>query len=123
LNTNQNKFEKKCELWRENIKNNFGDNGKLFLWDPSKNQGKLIGSPEGLGVAVMESNLSTYPIVKKKNNPRDFLLVREGNKWFLRRIDSLYVSGQLEPKKKIFNPDSRDYLNFKSSYEKAFMRR
>lgn len=40
--------------------------------------GKLIGSPEGLGVAVMESNLATYPIVKKKVNPksRDFLLVR-----------------------------------------------
>ena len=40
--------------------------------------GKLIGSPEGLGVALMESNLGTYPIVKKKSNPksRDFLLVR-----------------------------------------------
>jgi len=43
----------------------------------------------------MESNLSTYPIVKKKNNPRDFLLVREGSKWFLRRIDNLYVGGQV----------------------------
>lgn len=28
--------------------------------------GKLIGSPDGLGVGVMESNLATYPIVKKK---------------------------------------------------------
>ena len=40
--------------------------------------GKLIGSPEGLGVALMESNLDTYQIVKKKVNPksRDLLLVR-----------------------------------------------
>jgi hypothetical protein len=38
--------------------------------------GKVIGNPEGYGVAVMESNLTNYPIVKKKNNPRDFLLVR-----------------------------------------------
>lgn len=74
---NTNNFERKCELWRENIKENFGDNGKLFLWEP-KMAGKLIGSPEGLGVAVMESNLATYPIVKKKPKsiPRDFLLVR-----------------------------------------------
>jgi hypothetical protein len=74
---NNNNFERKCELWRENIKENFGENGKLFLWEP-KMAGKLIGSPEGLGVALMESNLATYPIVKKKPNPksRDFLLVR-----------------------------------------------
>ena len=55
----------------------FGDNGKLFLWE-QKMAGKLIGSPDGLGVAVMESNLATYPIVKKKVDPksRDFILVR-----------------------------------------------
>lgn len=76
-NVINNGFERKCELWRKNIRENFGDHGKLFLWEP-KNAGKLIGSPEGLGVGVMESNLSTYPIVKKKteNNSRDFLLVR-----------------------------------------------
>lgn len=58
-------FERKCELWRKNVKENFGENGKLFLWE-NKMAGKLIGAPEGLGVAVMESNLATYPIVKKK---------------------------------------------------------
>jgi hypothetical protein len=64
----------------------------------------------------MESNLANYPIVKKKNNPRDFLLVREKDKWFLRKIDHLYVSGQIEPIKKIFSPDSREYIFFKASY-------
>lgn len=74
---NSNNFDRKCEIWRENIKETFGDNGKLFLWEP-KMAGKLIGAPDGLGVALMESNLATYPIVKKKINPksRDFLLVR-----------------------------------------------
>lgn len=43
----------------------------------------------------MESNLMAIPLVKKKNNPRDFLLVREGKKWFLRRIDHIYISGQV----------------------------
>lgn len=108
LNGNTSGFERKCELWRENVKETFGENGKLFLWEP-KMAGKLIGSPEGLGVAVMESNLATYPIVKKKppQNSRDFLLVNENGKWYIRRIDSMYISGQIEPKKKIFNPDSR----------------
>jgi hypothetical protein len=83
-------------LWRDNIKETFGDHGKLFLWE-HKMAGKLIGSPDGLGVAVMESNLATYPIVKKKPNSksRDFLLVRENNKWYLRRIEHVYISGQV----------------------------
>lgn len=87
--------------------------------------GKLIGSPDGLGVALMESNLATYPIIKKKPSPksRDFLLVRFNGKWYLRKIEHVYISGQIEPKKKIFNPDSREYTVFKSNYEKAYMRR
>lgn len=45
----------------------------------------------------MESNLSSYPIIKKKTNynSRDFLLVREGDKWFLRKIEHIYISGQI----------------------------
>lgn len=43
----------------------------------------------------MESDLAYVPIVKQKNNPRDFLLVREGKKWFLRKIDHIYTSGQV----------------------------
>ena len=83
-------------MWRQNVKDNFGENGKLFLWE-HKNAGKLIGSPDGLGIALMESNLATYPIVKKKTeyNSRDFLLVREGDKWFIRKIDHIYVGGQI----------------------------
>lgn len=82
------------ELWRKNIKEEFGENGKVYLWEP-KRESKVIGNPEGLGVAMMESNLGITPVVKKKTNKTDFLLVREGGKWVLRKIDSLYVSGQV----------------------------
>lgn len=34
----------------------------------------------------MESNLCTIPIVRKKSIGRDFLLVREGKKWVIRRV-------------------------------------
>lgn len=43
----------------------------------------------------MESNLCNVPIVRKKPNRREFLLVREGKRWVIRRIESLYVSGQI----------------------------
>jgi hypothetical protein len=43
----------------------------------------------------MESNLGCVPVVKKTPNKRDFLLVREGKKWVLRKIDSMYVGGQV----------------------------
>ena len=69
----------------------------------------------------MESNLGTIPIVKKKPNTRDFLLVREGKKWVLRKIDSLYVSGQFEPSKKVFPPGSRQHTDFKLAYERAYI--
>ena len=46
----------------------------------------------------MESNLGVVPVVKKTPNKRDFLLVRDGNRWVLRKIDNVYVAGQMEPK-------------------------
>lgn len=69
-------YRKHSPLWRQIIKEEFGDHGKQFYWEPRLNSGKLIGVPEGPGVIVMESNLGTVPIVKKKPPTRDFLLVR-----------------------------------------------
>lgn len=114
------KFDKHCELWRKTIREVFGENGKQFFWEP-KNNGKLIGIPEGPGVTLMESNLCTVPIVKKKPSSREFLLVREGKRWVIRRIDNLYVSGQVEPHKKVFCPGSRQHTEFKLAYEKAYI--
>lgn len=43
----------------------------------------------------MESNLGCVPVVKKQPNKRDFVLVRDKNRWVLRKIDALYVGGQV----------------------------
>lgn len=40
-------------MWRNSIKECFGENGKQIFWDPTKYSGKLIGQPQGLGVALM----------------------------------------------------------------------
>jgi TRAP-type C4-dicarboxylate transport system substrate-binding protein len=32
MKINKNTTENKMELWRKNIKDNFGDNGKVHLW-------------------------------------------------------------------------------------------
>ena len=99
------------KLWRKSIKECFGENGKIYLWEP-KREGKLIGNPEGPGVSLMESNLGVVPVVKKTPNRRDFLLVRDGNKWVLRKIDTVYVSGQVEPKEVVFSHGDRPYQSF-----------
>ncbi len=61
------------------------------------------------------------PIVKKKPSTREFILVREGKRWVIRKIESLYVSGQIEPNKKVFCPGSRTHTEFKAAYERAFI--
>jgi hypothetical protein len=68
----------------------------------------------------MESNLGSVPLVKKKA-PKDFLLVREGKRWVLRKIENAYVAGQVEPSKKVFCPGSRQHTDFKLSYERAYI--
>lgn len=116
------------ELWRRNVRKEFGDNGKVYLWEQER-ESKLIGNPEGLGVAVMESNLAAMPLVKKTPNKRDFLLVRElvkeGNKeysrWVLRKIDHLYVAGQVEPKQVVFSPGDRPYQTFLEKYQMDYL--
>lgn len=113
-------FEKNCEVWRKCIRSIFGDYGKQFFWEP-KNNGKLIGVPDGPGVILMESNLATVPIVKKKPTTRDFLLVREGKRWVIRKIENIYTSGQIEPHKKVFCPGSRTHTEFKGAYLKAYV--
>ncbi len=69
-------YRKYADLWRKIIKDTFGDNGKQFYWEPKLNTGKVIGVPDGPGVIVMESNLGSVPLVKKKSPQRDYLLVR-----------------------------------------------
>ena len=69
----------------------------------------------------MESNLAAMPIVKKTPSKRDFLLVREKDRWVLRKIDSLYVSGQVEPKQVVFSPGDRPYQTFLQKYQVDFL--
>ena len=116
-------FEKQAEIWRQGVRDAFGENGKQMFWDPRRHEGKLVGQPEGFGVGLMESNICSYPIVRKKTpkNPRDFLLVREGKRWVLRRIDHMYTAGQVEPHKRVFCPGSRQHSEFKVEYEKAYI--
>lgn len=114
-------YRKHADHWRKIIKDYFGENGKQFYWEPKQNVGKAIGVPDGPGVIFMESNLGIVPMVKKKSPVRDYLLVREGKKWVLRKIDNIYVSGQVEPSKKVFCPGSRQHTDFKLAYERAYI--
>ena len=62
-------------------------------------------------------------VVRQRNNSRDFILVREGQSWYLRRIDSIYTSGVVEPKMEVFSPDSRQINNFLVNYLKSCVKK
>ena len=71
-----------------------------------------ITSKEHLGVLTMENNLFKVPIFKQKLPKTDFLLVRyrddEGkDKFYVRKIEFIYIVGQIEPKLEVFSPNSR----------------
>ena len=51
------------------------------------------------------------------------MLVRDGNRWVLRKIDSIYVSGQVEPKRIVYTPDNRSYNTFLEKYQMDFIKK
>lgn len=109
-----------CSNWRKVISDALGPNGRIFIGD---NESLLIGTPEGIGVAVLESNLSAMAVVRQRSNPRDFILVREGLNWYLRKLDYIYTSGVVEPKMEVFSPDSRQINNFLANYLKSCVKK
>lgn len=66
---------------------------------------------------ILENNLFSVPIFKQKLPKTDFLLLRYRNEenqinYYLRKIDYIYVVGQIEPKLEVFSPNSRMLNNF-----------
>lgn len=80
-----------------------------------------------LGVNLLENNLSVVPVFPHKIKRNKFLLVicKTGDKkrFFLRRIPHVYTAGQIQPKKEVFNPSSRDFTRFQSNFLRFFIKR
>jgi hypothetical protein len=87
----------------------------------------LLGQlEENQAISVFENNMYRSPVYS--HNPRytDFMLVRtQGRrgkpKFYLREIDYIYSSGQIEPKMEVFIPKSRNTNTFQQKRIQAYI--
>ena len=104
--------------FRNYLKDKLGEHGEecpLDENDQLPTLGQLVGNKYG-GVTILENNLSRVPVFKQKAKKNDFILVRvveKGEtKYFLRKIRTVYVAGQIQPKSEVFCPYSRQFRSF-----------
>ncbi|OMJ72784.1 hypothetical protein SteCoe_28703 [Stentor coeruleus] len=93
----------------------------------SNKQFPLIGNlQDNSGLAVLENNLFRVPLYFQSSRPTDFLMIRymkqNGKyKWYLREIDYLSTSGQIEPKVDVMAPNARHTNSFQQKRIQAFI--
>ena len=93
----------------------------------SNKQFPLIGNlQESSGLSVLESNLFRMPLYYHSPRPTDFLLIKYQKqngkfKWYLRHVEYLYTTGQLEPKVDVMAPNARLTNGFQQKRIQAFI--
>ena len=121
------KREQLPELFRKAKNNKFGARGEdVFLAEDETIPfiGQLTKTLFS-GCTLLDSPLSATPVFTQKTRSNDFLLViveKRGQKhYYLRRIESIYVAGQIEPKQEVFSPYSRQYTNFQTTLHRFYI--
>lgn len=103
--------------------------GKLGLAEyiDSNKQFPLIGNLlANSALAVMESNLFRVPLYCQSSKHTDFLMIKYQKQngkfiWYLRYIDNLYTTGQIEPKLEVMAPNARNTNAFHQKRIQAFI--
>lgn len=88
------------------------NDGKPLGLDPQQDTpfyGELPGGQDDF-VSAMESNLYRLPMAKHNPQSTDFVVVKQGNSFYLREIGSMYMAGQTHPFVKVPAPNSKDHL-------------
>ena len=88
------------------------NDGKPLGLDPQQETpfyGELPGGQDDF-VSAMETNLYRLPMAKHQPQTNDFIVVKQGNSFYLREIGSLYMAGQTHPFVKVPAPNSKDHL-------------
>lgn len=120
--------KKLVRLFKETIIENFGENGEEVYNSESMSLPTIgqLNKTNYLGVNLLENNLSLTPVFPQKTRRNDFLLVvskAKGRKrYFIRRIKNCYTAGQIQPKKEVFSPYSRDYNKFQSKFLRFYIK-
>ena len=116
-------------MFKETIIEKFGANGEEVYNSESMNLPTIgqLNKTNFLGVNLLENNLSLTPVFPQKVKKNHFLLVvsKVGGKkrYFLRRIRHCYTAGQIQPKKEVFSPYSRDYSKFQSKFLRFYIKK
>ena len=103
--------------------------GKLGLPEfiDSNIQFPLIGNlTENSALAVLENNLFRVPIYCHEPKHTDFLMIKYQKQngkfiWYLRYIDNLATTGQIEPKLEVMAPNARITNSFQQKRIQAFI--
>ena len=111
--------EDEINKFKELIAEALGIHGSIYFL---KNTEKipLIGQlidEKNFGMMILENNLFNVSVFKQKLAKTDFLLVRTKSEdglytHHLRKIDYIYIVGQIEPKLEVFSPNSRNLSSF-----------
>ena len=111
--------EKDIQKFKELVAETLGTHGSLYFL---KNNEKLplIGQlldEKHFGLTVLENNLFNVAVFKQKLPKTDFLLVKsrleDGSfAYFLRKVEFIFIVGQIEPKLEVFSPSSRMLSSF-----------
>lgn len=115
-------------LFNKTVKEEFGPLGEdVFLVETERIPfiGQLTITKYS-GILLLDSNLASTPIFYQEYIPTDFVLVssddRNERKYFLRKIETIYVGGQIEPKQEIFSPHSRQHTSFQGKLLRFYIK-
>ena len=76
-------------------------------------QSPFLGHVNGeTSQAAFENGMFRSPVYFHKTPDTDFLLIREGDQWFIRRAPQLFLLGQQCPLIDVPGPNSKKHTNF-----------
>lgn len=79
--------------------------------------------PPGKSIQALENNMYRAPIYEHKIPTSDFLIIRTRQQYYIREIDSLFVTGQLCPLYEVPGPNSKRANNFVRDFLQVFIYR
>ncbi|EFA78451.1 putative protein serine/threonine kinase [Heterostelium album PN500] len=101
------------------------DDGETVMLDHNDESPFLGEINPGVPIQSMVNNLYKAPIAKHNPNPTDFLLIRsrDGKKWYIREMGTMYTAGQMMPEIEVPAPNSRSANMFVKSRLQAYIYR
>ncbi|KAJ1490713.1 hypothetical protein T484DRAFT_1883814 [Baffinella frigidus] len=99
------------------------NDGKPVALDPQQDSPFFGELPDGANafVSALENNMQRSPMVKHQAESSDFLVVKCGDKYYLREIDSMYLAGQTYPFVKVPAPESKDQKAYERKQLQTFI--